>query len=232
MKTHLARGLSGTLADIVGHLARGGVVRTINYHNTPLSRAREYERQLAALAGRYDPVSERDLEGWLDTGAWHKARPGLIPVFYEGYRSNYEVGAPLAERYGFRAWFFVPSAFPDVPPAEQRAFAAEHHIRFVEDGGERIAMTWDELRDLDERGHVITSHTRHHVPLAPGTPDELYRREIVGSQRDFERELGHPVKAFAWLYGSEYGADPRADAWLREAGYRFLFSNFKIQRVG
>ena len=43
--------------------------------------------------------------------------------------------------------------------------------------------------------------------------------------------IGWPVEIFCWLRGAEAGVNPRADAMLREAGFRFLFSNFKVQRL-
>ena len=42
---------------------------------------------------------------------------------------------------------------------------------------------------------------------------------------------GAPVEIFCWLHGAEAGVNPRADAMLREAGFRYLFSNFKVQRL-
>lgn len=229
--THLANEPSATFEAMMAAIHRGGMVRSLNFHNTPKRLEKRYARQLAHLCDTHMAVTEDDLVTWLDHGIWPHTRPGLIPIFYEGYKNNYDVGALLAERYGFRGWFFVPSAFPSVPIAEQRDFARSHHIGLDQDDGERIAMTWDEVRDLESRGHVIASHTRTHSPLTPASPDEAYLEEIVRAQEDFERELGHPTRAFAWLYGSELGADARADSFVRRARYEFLFSNFKIQRI-
>lgn len=228
---HLARDPRTSFASMLAAIGRGGMVRVVNFHNTPKRFVGRFEAQLAHLASTHASVAEADLDAWLDGGAWPHDRPGLIPIFYEGYKNNYDIGAPLVERYGFRGWFFVPSAFPDVPVPDQRAFADAHHIGVDPDDGDRVAMNWDEIRDLEARGHVIASHTRTHSPLVPASPDEAYLNEIVRAQEDFERELGHRTRAFAWLYGSEYGADARADGYVRKARYDFLFSNFKIQRI-
>ncbi len=227
--------LAQTAAQTVDRLRRattsGAVLRVINYHNTPASRADEYERHLASLAERFTSCTEQDVLDLFETGVWRKSSPGLVPVLFEGYRNNYEVGLPLIEKYGFAAWFFIPSAFLTVPVAEQRSFAEGHHIGLVDEDGELIAMTWEQVRDAEARGHVIASHTRHHAPLTHETPDHELEDEIVGSQREFIEHLGHPVRTFAWLYGSEYGSDPRADAYVHMAGYELLFSNFMLQRV-
>lgn len=212
-------------------LLAGSFVRVINYHNTPQRRFEEYDRQLARYAETFGPADEQDIEDYLRTGEWRRGKPGLIPVFFEGYLNNYEVGAALAEKHGFIAWFLIPSAFPGQPVERQREFAKAHHIGLIEDDGRRVAMNWDEVRDLEARGHVIASHTRTHSALNLASSEEELRDEIVRSQYDFEEQLGHPVKTFAWLYGSEYGGDPRADRLVHEAGYRLLFSNFQIQKV-
>ena len=46
-----------------------------------------------------------------------------------------------------------------------------------------------------------------------------------------EAELGAVVEIFCWLEGAAIGVNAEADAMLRDAGYRYLFSNFKIQKL-
>jgi hypothetical protein len=57
------------------------------------------------------------------------------------------------------------------------------------------------------------------------------REEIVGSQDEFRKHLGHPVKSFVSLTGPPYGEDATTDTLVREAGFEFVFSNFRIQRI-
>jgi hypothetical protein len=212
-------------------LRQGTYLRAINFHNTPAYRVEAYEQQLEFCQHYFSAVTEEDLERFLSAGQWHKDKPGLIPAFYNGYRNNFDVMKPLLERYGFVGWFFVPSEFVSTPPRLQKAFALEHTMRVVENEYEdgRVALSWDEVREL-EGHHIIASHTKTHSRISLDVSQDL-ELEIVGSQRDFERELGHSVKSFAWLFGSEYRVHPEADKYLHQAGYRFLFSNFKIQKL-
>ena len=220
-----------TLESLQQGLARGSYLRTINFHNTALGRRDDFERQLAFCQQHFSSVTEADLNTLFETGRWHKDKPGLIPIFFEGYRNNFEVAAPLAEAYGFSGWFFVPSAFPGTPLDAQHSFAKRHSIGIIdEDRDKRLAMTWDELRELSHK-HVIASHTQTHSRLTHDSSDEELRREIVDAKAELERELGKEVTTFAWLYGSEVGVNARADRYLHEAGYRYLLSNFKIQRL-
>lgn len=207
------------------------LLRVVNYHNTPASRAADYDAEFAALGARYAPVTEAVLARYIQTGEWPLDRPGVIPSFYNGYRNNYDVARPLLERHGLTGWFFAVTAYSSCPPADQLAFGASRTLAIVpgeyDDG--RHALSWDELRDLD-RDHVVASHTRNHTRVALDDPARV-EDEIVGAQEDFTRELGHPVRAFAWLFGGRYGENPVADAAVDRAGYQFLFSNFAVQHL-
>jgi len=212
--------------------AAGAPIQAVNFHNTPAYRAAEYDRQLGALAERFGPVTEDDLAAFLATGRWTRPRPGVVIALYNGYRNNFDVMRPLLEKHGLVGWFVVASGYVDCPVGEQLAFGAAHTLATVDgeypDG--RYALSWDEVRALDRAGHVVASHTRTHTRVS-GDDARALEAEIVGSQEDFRRELGHPVRAFAWLMGGAYGENPLADALVDRAGYEFLFSNFRVQRL-
>ncbi|MCA9838661.1 MAG: polysaccharide deacetylase family protein [Trueperaceae bacterium] len=211
---------------------KGNYVRVINYHNTPKGKTALYERQLAFYQRYFSAANEQDIDRFFDTGVWHKDKPGLILNFFEGYRNNFEIGAPLAEAYGFVGWFFLPIGFMSIAISEQESYAEQNDIGLVDDGyaDGRIAMTWDEVRELD-KNHVIACHTQNHQRLTRDSSDEELEREICLSKLELERELGHKVATFCWLYGAEVGVNPRADQYLHKAGYKYLLSNFKIQKL-
>lgn len=223
---------AGLVDDLVQGLAAGAPVRVVNFHGTPASRVAEYDRELAALAWRFAPTTEGDLAGFLATGRWPRPRPGVVIALYNGYRDNFDVMRPLLDRHGLVGWFFVATGYLSCPVRDQLAFGAAHNLATVPgeypDG--RHALSWDEVRALDRAGHVIASHTRSHVAAFKDDPAAL-EAEIVGSQDDLRRELGHPVRSFAWLGGAPYGESPAADALVDRAGYELLFSNFRVQRL-
>lgn len=206
-------------------------IRVVNYHLTPARNAATYDREFAALAARYAPVREDDLAEYLSTGRWPMGRDGIIPVLYNGYRNNYDVARPLLERHGLVGWFMAVTAYSSCPAQEQEAFAAVRTLATVpgEYADGRSALSWDELRALDGP-HVVASHTRNHSRVGMDDPAAL-EDEIVGAQSDFVRELGHKVRAFAWLSGGRYGENPVADAAVDRAGYALLFSNFAVQKL-
>jgi peptidoglycan/xylan/chitin deacetylase (PgdA/CDA1 family) len=212
-------------------MENGPLIRAVNFHNTPRTRAEEFREQLARLSRSYSPVNESDLDRYLATGRWHKAKPGVIVAFYEGYRNGYDVILPLLEEFGLVGWFMVITGFIEAPAAEQVNFAKAHDIGLATpeytDG--RHALSWNELREIDRR-HVVASHARSHVWLDK-LDDAARESEIVGSQEDFQRHLGHPVRTFVSYGGPPYGSDGRTDTLIDRAGYQFVFSNLKIQRL-
>lgn len=216
---------------IAGLLADQPLIRAVNFHNTPARRRAEFQRQLAHCARHFAPVEEDDLDRYLASGRWHKDRPGVILAFYEGYRNGYDVIRPLLEQHGLTGWFFVITGFVDAPVADQRDYALAHGIemetREYDDG--RYALSWEEIRELDQR-HVIASHARSHRPIAEMSADDR-RAEIEGSQDRFRSELSHPVRTFVSWGGPAYGEHAPTDALVDAAGYRFQFSNFRIQRL-
>ena len=212
-------------------LEAGAPVSAINYHNTPAYRRGQFDRDLDAIAQCFAPTTEADLAKFLATGAWPHSKPGVVIALYNGSRNNYDVFRPLLEKHGLVGWFFAASGYVSCRPEDQAAFAAVQNLKTIPgeypDG--RYAMSWDELRDLDGR-HVIASHTRNHTRVSLADQSAL-EDEIIGSQDDFRANLGHAVRSFAWLLGGAYGESPLADRCVDRAGYEFLFSNFKIQKL-
>lgn len=212
-------------------LAANPLVRAVNFHNTSRAQKDKYERQLAHYSQFFSSVNAAELDNYLATGQWHKPKPGLIVSVYEGYRNSFDVLAPLLDQYGFIGWFFIITGFLNSKVEDQLAFAGAHRIhmetREYPDG--RYAMTWDEVRKLDAK-HVIASHARSHTQLSSLTP-AVAEREVVGSQEDFQKELGHKVRAFVSLTGPPYGENPSTDRHIESAGYDLVFSNFTIQRL-
>jgi peptidoglycan/xylan/chitin deacetylase (PgdA/CDA1 family) len=65
----------------------------------------------------------------------------------------------------------------------------------------RLELTPQQWQQIDQDGFEVAAHTRTHPDLK-GAPD--LEAEITGSKTDLEAILGHPVRSFAYPYGS-YG---------------------------
>ena len=221
-------------ADQVALFRDCPLMRVVNYHNASREKSAHYERELAEYRKSFSSVNEAELRSYLQTGHWHKSKPGLILVAYEGYRNSFDVLAPLFEKYGFVGWFFIITEFIKSGVAEQAAYAKSHHINMLthEYADDRYALTWDEIKQLSQK-HVIASHARNHSELSTLSAG-VREREVMGAQEDFRQYFGRPVRAFSSLRGPAHHEHPEVDTdrLLEAAGFEFVFSNFRIERIG
>jgi peptidoglycan/xylan/chitin deacetylase (PgdA/CDA1 family) len=94
-------------------------------------------------------------------------------------------------------------------------------------------MSWNELRQVQAAGHEIGSHSSSH-PILPLIEDAELDREIAGSRKTLERQLGSQVSSFCYPNGDH---DPRVIAAVQRAGYRFAVTtryglNASLVRTG
>jgi hypothetical protein len=233
----LAKGLEALAAGHFGpETELPGFIRVINYHNTIARCEDSLRAQVVEAAEQFAPVTEDEVMALIAGEPWTKDKPPLIPVFYEGYRNNYDVALKLLEETGLIGWFVVPSAFPDVPVAEQKAMAEMYDIGLEEDEADqppdgRYALTWDELRAIAGAGHVVACHTAHHRGTADIVTEQDIQVELIDSRARLEEQLGREIRGLAFLWGSPWGEAPAVDAAVMKAGYRLVISNTKWQRL-
>ena len=221
-------------------LAEGRYVRVVNFHATPRRAAGGFEEQVSRLATGFAPVGHDDLMGLVERGEWPHDRPGVILNFFDGFRDNYEVAAPILDRLGLIGWFFLVSGWISSRPEDQRSFAEAHMMNLPYGDGDlpedgRLALSPEEIRDLARRGHVIASHTQSHTTASPLFAPDLspgaLAREVAGSKQTLEGLSGKRVRALAWREGTPLGADRRADEALSDSGYEIVFANHAVQRI-
>jgi heparosan-N-sulfate-glucuronate 5-epimerase len=137
----------------------------------------------------------------------------LAITFDDAYRSVFEHAFPVLSEFGLPGTVFVPTAMVGLPgpmkwPGIEKWEGGSHE-------DELRCMTWDELRRLRDEGWEIASHTCTHPDLTKLADDDL-RRELTESREVCSRELGAPVTALAYPYGT---VDDRVVAAARDAGY-------------
>lgn len=213
--------------------AHGSFLRVVNWHNTPQAARHTLRAELSWYAGRYQPVLADDLDRLFDTGVWAGSKPGFIPVFYDSYRNNATVAAPVCDELGLTAWFFVPTAILSVPPEEQQEYARAHDMTQVEEerSQQQVAMTWDDVARISER-HVVAAHTANHTAAVDVVSEADIEREVLGPIRMIEQVTGRRPPAFAWLYGTAFDPQSVACRAVRDAGVRYHVSNTVYQRIG
>lgn len=219
--------------EMLRYLINNSYIRVVNYHNTNPADSGRFEAEIKYFSEHFVAVRMKDLDTFFATKRWPYEKPGLIPAIFEGFRNHYDVMLPILDRYQFTGWFYLPGFFMDVPVLEQLDFSEEHELNITDkdlypDG--RVAMNWDEVRRISEN-HEICCHSGTHFEITKETPDEDMYREIVLSKRHLEEKIGREVEVFCWLYGEEYSYNTRAQKYLKEAGYKYVLSNLKLEKI-
>lgn len=219
--------------DMFRYLINNSYIRVVNYHNTNDVDAEKFEEEIRYFSQHFVPVTRKDIDKFFETRKWPYEKPGLIPAVFEGYRSHYDVMRPILDKYNFIGWFYIPSFFIDVKPKDQLAFCRSHRLRITGEDrypDKRIALSWEEIKELSKR-HEICCHTGSHFEITNETSDEDMHREIVESKRLIEKHINKPVDVFCWLAGEEYNYNIKAHKHLEEAGYTYVLSNLKLEKI-
>jgi peptidoglycan/xylan/chitin deacetylase (PgdA/CDA1 family) len=140
----------------------------------------------------------------------------LAISFDDGFKNNAEVAAPILERFGAPAIFFVVAELVRFGPEENRELAAFSRARFEHRPLRNLNR--DDLRRLLAAGHEIGSHTLSHARLSAIAPAEA-EREIAQSKVMLEEMTGAPVKHFCFPYGLARDFPPYCRQYVERAGY-------------
>ena len=142
----------------------------------------------------------------------------MLITFDDGYRDTLENALPVLQKHGYPAVIFVPVAYmEDETPLP-------HETRLVERGVRNPTLDWGLMRELDAGGVRVESHGIAHRPLAEVSLDEAVR-EIAVSKLKLEEQLGRPVRAYAYVKGSEAHFHPVHESILKQAGYEIAFTS-------
>ncbi|MEZ0491106.1 polysaccharide deacetylase family protein [Kineococcus sp. TBRC 1896] len=222
---------AGEVGQVADAFVAGRLLRVVNHHDTPASRAEEFRRDLHWYAERFAPVTAEDVHAFCRTGRWPDAsRPGIVPAFYDGFASAVQVAVPALEEVGLVGWFYPPTDFLDVPPPHQREFARAHEYGVLEHPSGRLAMTWEELTALAGR-HEVCAHTATHAASEDVTSPARVLAEVLEPVRRLSAAIGRPPASWAWLGGTDHDPARPGDAALAATGVRLWTSNTGLRRL-
>jgi peptidoglycan/xylan/chitin deacetylase (PgdA/CDA1 family) len=135
------------------------------------------------------------------------ARRLAVLTFDDGWRDGLTVVAPLLERLGLRASFYVCPGRWGTQHASVRGPAG-------------ALLTRDEAGELHARGMEIGSHTLSHPDMC-ALDDAALDAELRESRAAVEDVTGRPCRTFAYPFGLY---DDRVKARVRATGYELAFA--------
>ena len=178
----------------------------------------QFDEQLEQLGGLgYSVVGIEEVIDHYTRGE-HLPERAVLITFDDGYRDTLENALPILQKHGYPAVIFVPVAYME----DETPLPHETHL--VERGMRNPTLDWDLMRELDRSGVRVESHGIAHRPLAEVTLDEAVR-EIAVSKLKLEEQLRRPVRAYAYVKGSEAHFHPVHESILKQAGYEIAFTS-------
>ena len=172
------------------------------YAITPRSFA--LQMKWLSLAG-YQAISLDDLLKSRSGEAHLSARPVVI-TFDDGFRDCVRHTAPILQRHGFTATYFLVAG---LMAGSSRWLRESHHLEFP-------LLDWSTARGLVADGFTCGSHTFSHPHLSWLAPEQ-YEHELASSREVLQHELGRAVDHLAYPFG-DFSPDIRMCA--ARIGYR------------
>ena len=134
-------------------------------------------------------------------------RKSVLITMDDGYRSVYDIAYPILNKYGFTATLFIYTDFVGVS---------------------KMAITWEQLKEMQAKGFTGGSHTIYHSDLTQpkeGESEQQFiarvKEELYGSKKIIDKKLGQDTYFLAYPFGRY---DQQSIQMAREAGYKMAMS--------
>jgi peptidoglycan/xylan/chitin deacetylase (PgdA/CDA1 family) len=176
--------------------------------NSPLCMpTKTFELQMRYLKENgYHVITAQELLSFLEYRQGLPQKSVLITMD-DGYRSVYDIAYPILNKYEFSATLFIYTSFVGVS---------------------KMAITWNQLKEMQAQGFTIGSHTIYHSDLTKpkdGETEQEYilrvKEELHGSKKIVDKKLGQDTYFLAYPFGYY---DQQSIQMAREAGYKMAMS--------
>jgi peptidoglycan/xylan/chitin deacetylase (PgdA/CDA1 family) len=168
-------------------LPTGYYVRVLCYHDIPERDLPLFDKQIAFFKKEYTIIDARQLKEFF-LGRGFLPNSNIFITFDDGSVDQYKA-AEVLDQYKIQACFFVNTGDRD------------KQFMTARPGTKLSPMTWEQIKELHRRGHIIGSHTATHPNLSRLQPYEI-GQEMLESKKALEATIGDKVEFFAFPYGT------------------------------
>jgi peptidoglycan/xylan/chitin deacetylase (PgdA/CDA1 family) len=217
-------GLRGIILDILGDFSKPlPGVHILNGHR--LENKEEsldvFRKQLKELSSFVEFINIEEAVKIISEKK-NPDKPLVAFTFDDGFMDCYTHFAPVLEEFGVNAIFFVNPNFVEGDDNYILDFTSN-----VVMTKEKKPMRWNQLIDLQSRGHIIGAHTMDHYMIKTNNP-KILEFQIVECKKKIEEHLNVPCDYFAFPYGRlEHACRTSIDVACENYKYVFSQSDYK-----
>lgn len=215
-----ATGASAALnaTGLVHIFGKNRIRRILVYHYIDDYSIESFRKQIAYYSEHYKILSLSEFTEALSIKK-NKDDNILCITFDDAYKNIYLNAAPVLDSYDVKPCIFIPVGFMETP---KKIEYIKNNIRSTIIDA---PMSWEEMKDLADRGYEVGSHGWAHVDFGKAGID--YELEFLESKRMLQDKLGREVKYFAFPFGKRKNITQTALDKAKEYGYSRAFSGIK-----
>ncbi len=214
-------------------LLKKNSVYVVNYHATYPKYKKNFIKQLNFYKKYFEIINENILIN--DKELFIKnSKPKILITFDDGHITNYVLASNILDEFNIKASFFISTSVIS-RETEQRISEENnvllHKYNILSDLNEdirnnytRISMTWENVIDLDKRGHFIGSHGSNHIRLSKELNYDQLNNEISKSKEIIENKLYKKINSFCWIVGDKKSYSKRAAEMINQKNYKLSFT--------
>lgn len=178
-------------------------VRVINYHNTEKEFIDLFEKHIIYLKSKFNIINYDDFKEFLNGDLIFENKPGMLITFDDGYKSNYEYGMDILNKYDIQGVFFISS---DKVQTNDKKY-----------------INVDEIKEMIKKGHIISDHTASHHRFSENDSKEVLNKEIIESNKTINEMFNIDNDSFCFV-GGELPVYTKEAFELIKANYKYSFT--------
>ena len=207
-----------------------GRVFLLILHEVSGNEMARFKELIMRLKNKYNFLDPMDFITFIN-GDLKLTKDHLLLSFDDGFFSNYQVAKKILKPLEIKAVFFIPSGFIDSSISNENERYIQENIYDGELSSDiqqvtMKAMSWKNLSELVDMGHIIGSHSKNHLRLSDINDIDLLEEEIISSGDRIEQILGIKVEHFAFPFGDINSVNKKVLE-LARTRYKYIYSGVR-----
>lgn len=203
-------------------------IHIINGHYITKHRLKEnldreiYEEFILHLLSFGEIISINDALDKINSGITKISKPYFVLTYDDGFEECFLIMEPVLAKYKLTATFFINANYID----SSLDYRKEFNKRIVIDT--KKPMSWNQVKYLHSKGHIIGSHTLDHYNLNKLSLTDL-EYQIEKNKEILVNKLNYNCDHFAWPYG-QISDFPEEALTITSKYHKYIYSgtNYKL----